>query len=482
MNQKALVEDLLQFQDDPLNFVRYVFPWKVPGTPLENEAGPDEWQTEFLIKLGDLSARSKLLESSVQMAVTSGHGVGKTALVSFILIWFISTRFHPQIVVTANTKAQLTNKTWRELAKWHQLAIHKSWFTFTATRFALTSAPETWFASAIPWSEHNSEAFAGTHEKDVLVLFDEASAIPPVIWDVVAGAMTTPGAMHLNFGNPTRNTGPFYECFHKFRHRWDTYKVDARKAKMVNQVQVRQWIEDYGEDSDFVRVRVRGEFPRAASTQFISRETAEHAAYRPSPTAEEQPTSTPLVLSADIARYGDDQTVIALRQGRVLYPLQKLRPQDLMETAAFIAHQINESHPDSVFIDGVGMGAGVVDRLRQLGYRPVDVQAGARAQEDALYINVRMEMWQRMKEWLPDASIPDDTELIDDLASPEYGFDNKMRMQLERKEDMKKRGLASPDCADAVALGFAYPTKIKATESTQNLTRWTRKINDWRVL
>ena len=130
----------------------------------------------------------------------------------------MSTRPHPQIVVTANTREQLLKKTFRELSVWHKLLINTGWFTWTATKFYHNDHPETWFAAAVPWSAERPESFAGTHAEHVMLLFDEASGIHDVIWEVAEGAMTTAGAAWLVFGNPTRNTGRFRECFGKFAH------------------------------------------------------------------------------------------------------------------------------------------------------------------------------------------------------------------------------------------------------------------------
>ena len=277
-----LVEDIAAFYDDPEGFVRYVFPWGQAGTPLADETGPDVWQCEVMGEIRSAIRSGADVQTAVQIAVSSGHGIGKTGFVAWIILWFMSTRDFPQVVVTANTKTQLTTKTWRELSKWHKLSINQAWFGWTATKFAHVLYPEVWFAAAIPWTEHNSEAFAGTHEKHVLVVFDEASAIADKIWEVTEGAMTTPGAMWLAFGNPTQTTGRFSQCFGKFKHRWTTRQIDSRTAKMANKAQIQKWIDDYGEDHDFVRVRVRGVFPRAGSLQFISLDTVAKAQRRKS--------------------------------------------------------------------------------------------------------------------------------------------------------------------------------------------------------
>lgn len=412
------------------------------------KAEPDTWQIDVM----------NSIVNNQRVAVASGHGIGKSALIAWLIHWFISTRPDPQIVVTANTKNQLDSKTWRELAKWNKQARNASWFEHSATKFFLKDSPETWFAAAIPWTEHNSEAFAGTHEEHVLVLFDEASNIAQTIWDVVEGAMTTAGAKWVAFGNPTRNTGAFRECFGKFRHRWINRQIDSRTAKMVDSKQVNQWVDDYGEDSDFVRVRVRGEFPRAGSNQFISGEYVEQCVtYRA-----EGYQSQAKILAVDVARFGDDSSVLCLRQGRKVWPLIKYKGLDLMALSSRVIECIENQKPDAVVVDGVGVGAGVVDRLKQLGYGDMvtELNGGSTPIDGDVYFNRRAELWGLMRDALKAGfEIPDDRDLRDDLIGPEYGFDAKQRIQLEKKEDMKKRGLSSPDCGDALAMTFAVKAR-----------------------
>jgi len=472
--EKQLAEDIADFYADPLGFVMYVFPWQQEGGPLEHQTGPDDWQVDILTEIGR-GVESGDLESALRVAVSSGHGIGKSALVAWIILWFISTRPHPQIVVTANTQGQLSTKTWRELAKWHRLAINRSWFQWTATKFYLKEEPETWYASAIPWSEKNSEAFAGTHEEHVMVIFDEASAIADCIWEVCEGAMTTPGAMWLCFGNPTRNTGRFHDCFTEQAHRWITRHIDSRTAKMANKKQLQEWVEDYGEDSDFVRVRVRGVFPRAGSNQFVPSDVVENCARYKAEGFENEP----LVFGCDVARYGDNKCVIAKRRGRKLIEMKKWLGISTMEFATHISREILSDAPDAVFIDGAGVGGGVIDRLDQLGFNVIEVQAGGSPEDDDRYTNKRTECWSRMKEWLSKgAEIGDDKDLQRGLVGPEYYFNAQNKIQLERKEDMKARGLESPDEADALALTFAE----RVLSFAKSTLRTRQQNRGWRVV
>lgn len=473
---------------DPLKYVKLAYPWGETGV-LKEHTGPDTWQENLLKELGQQLQQGT--KGAIRMATASGHGVGKSALVSWVVQWFISTRPHPQIIVTANTREQLLKKTFRELAVWHKRMINAHWFEWTATKFYAKEHPETWFAAAIPWSKEHSEAFAGTHAEHVLVLFDEASGIDDVIWEVTEGAMTTKGAAWLAFGNPTRNTGRFRECFGRFAHRWTNYRIDSRTAKMTDKDQLKQWIDDYGEDSDFARIRIKGEFPRAGSTQFIPGDIVDRAMRNTVAVDEENAVK---VLGVDVARFGDDQTIITYRQGNKVLPLRKFRELDTMQVAAIVAEVIDDWEPDCTFVDGAGLGAGVVDRLRQLNYRVVDVQAGSSPDDKEKYANKRAEIWGRMRDWLKgDVELPEDDGLKSALTGLEYGYNNRMAIQLEKKDDMKKRGLASPDEADSLAMTFAEPVRAirdiylpvgytRREEAPRKRLRALRSDLNWRVV
>lgn len=468
--ESELIDLIASCSGDPYRFVMVAFPWGEKGE-LQAHEGPDNWQRDVLFAIRDGLSPS----AAVQIAVASGHGPGKSTLVAWIILWAMSTFEDTKGVVTANTEVQLRTKTWPELAKWHRLCICSHWFHLTAT--ALTSIDpqheKTWRIDAVPWSEKNTEAFAGLHNQGrrVLVLIDEASAVPPIIWETTEGALTDIDTEIIwgAFGNPTRNSGRFRECFGRFRHRWRTYQVDSRTARMTNKEQIARWIADYGEDSDFVRVRVRGVFPRAGTMQFISSESVELAM-----SAERDVVVTrldPLVMGVDVARFGDDSSVIRLRRGRDARTIEprKLRGVDTMTLAAEVARLYEIHQPDAIFIDEGGVGGGVVDRCRLLRLPVIGVQFGGKAdrstatQEGAtVYANKRAEMWGTMRDWLSGGMLDNDPELLADLTGVEYGYrmlDGRDAIQLESKQDMKKRGLSSPDNGDALALTFAYPVQ-----------------------
>jgi hypothetical protein len=460
-----LIEALSRFSGDPLGFVHFAFPWGEPESELADATGPEEWQARLLARVRDGLSPAQAL----QIATTSGHGVGKSTFVSWLILWAMATAVDTRGVVTANTETQLRTKTWAELAKWYRLFVGRELFRYEATCiFSRDKEHEkTWRIDMVPWSERNTEAFAGLHNKGrrILVVFDEASAIPDVIWETTEGALTDSETeiIWAVFGNPTRNTGRFKECFPggRYSHRWLSQAVDSRKVSLTDKAQIDRWIKDYGEDSDFVRVRILGIFPRVGSMQFISSELVAEASLR----EVESHLHDPLVLGVDVARFGDDASVIYFRKGRDgrSIPPVVLRGYDTMQVAARVAEEHLRLRADAIFIDGGGVGGGVVDRCRQLHVPVFEVQFGAKpdrsdaSAEPVRYANKRAEIWGFMRAWLAGGAIPEDSELSAELVGPEYSLNGRDEIQLERKEDMKRRGLASPDMADALALTFSFP-------------------------
>jgi hypothetical protein len=469
-----ILEDLGKLADRPYDFVMWAFPWGEEGTELEKFTGPEPWQKAFLLnvqaKLQRMTRQQAVYEAILE-AVASGHGIGKSAEVSWLALWGISTFEDTRGVITANTETQLKTKTWVELSKWHRLFIAKDLFELTATKLCAKDPAhaDTWRMDIVPWSERNTEAFAGLHNKNkrILVIFDEGSAIPDVIWETTEGALTDSDTQifWFVFGNPTRNSGRFKDCFGKFKGLWGTTQVDSREVSITNKSQIAKWIATYGEDSDFVRVRVRGVFPRTGAMEFISNDLCIEASKREISVH----LHDPFVIGVDVARFGDDESVIYFRKGRDgrSVPPLRLRNVDTMTLAGRVAQAYMEYRADALFVDGGGVGGGVIDRLRQLQVPVIEIQFGAKSdrpnvEDQTKYANKRAEMWGFMREWLKGGSIAEDPDLISQLSTPLYGFNAQNEIQLERKEDIKKRmGTAgtwsSPDVADALAITFAYP-------------------------
>lgn len=463
-----LAAALARYEFDPYGFVLWAFPWKEPGKGLANEDGPEDWQREQLERIGEKlrtgipsgDALAEYLGAVVEEDISAGHGVGKSALVSWLILWALSTHPDTRGVVTANTETQLQTKTWAELGKWHNLFIARELFRFTATSICSIDKKHerTWRIDAIPWSEKNPEAFAGLHNqgKRILVVFDEASAIADIIWETTEGALTDRATQIIwcRYGNPTKTSGEFHRrCTKPRRNRY--HRVDGRTVRFTNKSQIQAWIDEYGEDSDFVRVRVLGKFPRAGASNFISPELTEAARRRKVPRMGWE--AMPRILACDPARFGDDWTIITLRQGLKVHFQQGLMGFDGVEVGGRIA-ELCKQIPNIMCIvyDAVGNGADLDSTLRRIPGLPqlVPIQWGIPASDDKQYFNQRAEAWGRVRDWLKDGEIPDDDELCDQLTSLDYAYDNAYRIQLESKKDAKKRGIASPDKADSLALSM----------------------------
>jgi hypothetical protein len=478
--EAELADDIGGFTSDPYRYALYAFPWG--EGELKGIDGPRDWQREVMDTIGAHLKDPAKRFTPCRIARASGHGIGKSALIAMLVKWGLDTCVDTRIVITANTEGQLLTKTSPEIAKWCRLAITAAWFKVNATSIVSTmpKRDKSWRADLVTWSENNTEAFAGLHNqgKRLIVVFDEASGISEKVWEVALGALTDEGTeiIWLAFGNPTLNTGAFRECFGKQRQLWNTKQIDSRTVEGTNKAYLDEIVRTYGEDSDIAKVRVRGMFPSASSMQFIPLDVVEAAQQRD---PGDGLGSDPVIFGVDCARFGDDKSVLAIRcgrdgKGRAWKTWASL---DSMTLAGDIALEADRWHPDMIFVDAGNIGGAVVDRLRQL--RPdtpvTEVWFGGEGRNAELdpgvtirVKNKRAEIWTRMRSWLRGGAIPDIEQLRDDLIGPNYMFDDEQRLRLERKQDMKKRGLASPDYADALACTFAEPVMPRAVPGYLN--------------
>jgi hypothetical protein len=456
--------------NDPLAFVMFVFPWGRAGTPLEHFSGPRKWQREVLAALREhiKSNNGRLDFDTLRLAVASGRGIGKSALVSWLTIWMLSTRIGSTTIISANSESQLRSVTWAEITKWLAMSLNSHWFEVSATRLMpakwltelverdLKKGTRYWGVEGRLWSAENPDAYAGVHNFDgVLVIFDEASGIDDSIWAVTSGFFTenTPNRFWLAFSNPRRNTGYFYEAFNSKRDFWHGKQVDARTVEGTDKQVYEQIIAEYGSDSYQAHVEVYGSFPNASDDQFIGSSLVDDAMAR----EKYKDASAPIIVGVDPARFGADSTVIAIRQGRDIVTIKRYKGDDTMTVVGHVIDVIEEYQPTLVVIDEGGLGAGIVDRLKEQRYKIKGVNFGNKAKNPIMYGNMRAQMWGEMREWLKSASIPKDKFLKTDLISPMMKPDSRGTIFLESKKEMKSRGLASPDAADALAVTFAFP-------------------------
>lgn len=476
--RQMLAEDLAGYTYDPLGAVLYGFPWGEGD--FEGIAGPRKWQCEVLDYVGQHFRNPETRYKVCRIAVSSGNGPGKSTLAALLSWWGLSTFEDTRINVTANTKNQLDTKTSPEFEKWFRRALNKDWFDVHVTSIKVQEDGHdaNWRIDFLPWSDANPAATAGQHNlrKRLILVFDESSEIASIIYDTAEGALTDENTeiIWLLLGNPTWNSGEFYDAvFGKKRHRWKSWVLDTREIEGTNKAQIAEWLADYGEDSDWFRVHVRGLPPRAASGQFIDLATIQDAQRREARSLPDDP----LVAGVDFAWGGADDNVIRFRKGmdaRTIPPI-KVKGEFTRNPAVMIgkladvlSRSFNGEKVAMLFCDSAGIAGPIAQRLRALGHSNIMEVNFGQDSTDPKFAYRRDEMWGKMKAWLQDGgAIDKDPGLESDLSKPILVQDRLQRVKLEPKELMAKRlakmgaDSSSPDDGDALALTFAMPVKPK---------------------
>lgn len=402
-------------------------------------------------------------------AISSGHGIGKTGFLADCIHWFIATRPRPAIVGTAGTENQLTTKLWRELLRVNNAAENRKWFDWKRTSFSMMG-DATQQANAIPWSADNPHAFAGTHEDHVLGIFDEGSAIERSIYNTFAGAMSTEGARWIVAGNPVESAGYFFDITHGKlvgrrpadfeRGMWRAHVIGCSESSRVHPAYIAEMEQEHGVDSDEYRIRVLGLPPRQSVAQFIGAELLTKA----NSNEIAMFSRWPLIIGADVGR--GDRSVLLPRRGRkVLKGIQVLTGERTTDFARHIAGEIKFWREDqglfaNVVLEELGMGVGVVETLQDMGYSDhvFGVNTGVASSFPELYTNLRCEMWGETLQWLEgNVELPNYAPLNEDLLTIRKKPSSSGKLRLETKEEMRKRGVKSPDVGDALALTFAVP-------------------------
>ena len=482
-----LLEWLASVADDPLAFALGAFPWGVEGTILAKYDGPLDWQRQIMeeIRLGIITIEEAMHRihdheeaEPVQLATASGHGVGKSALVSMLILWGFTTFPDCRGVVTANTETQLKTKTWAELGRWFNLCFFvRDHFILNATSLVSRdpTRERTWRIDMIAWSETNPEAFAGMHNKGkrLLIIFDEASAIADIIWETIEGATTDADTqiIWLAFGNPTRNSGRFRECFGEGKHAsmWKSRQLDSRTVEITNKARIKRWESIYGTDSDWFRVRVLGQFPRRGEMEFFSASDIDAAM---SPDREVFVDAfTPLAIGVDVARFGRNNSVIFVRKGRDARSIERKLYSGLSttEVANRVFDVFTELRPDGIFIDGGGVGGGVVDQCREKRLYIWEVQFGAvdsitsvvNDNRGERYANMRAAMYGVLRAWIKTGMLPMSAELRTAMLAIKYTYRSTKQgdeIILTSKEDLLDENPdLDLDTLDALCLTFGGP-------------------------
>lgn len=479
MSQAELAKEIRKYYADPLGFVRVAFPWGETG-PLADETGPDDNQIEFLSALGS-EVRARNFDGAtpvmpILMAESSGHGTGKSAMGAWIACWILSTRPGSVGTVTAGTYSQLESRTWAAITWWMNLCITKPWFTLQKQTIYANEDPEGWKLTAQTCKPENAQSFAGQHARRSTswYLFDEASTVPDEVWKVAFGGLTDGEPMFFAWGQPERNTGQFYEVTSgRERDRWNHRRVDSRSSRFTNKALITQWIQDYGEESDWCRVRIFGLPPNASELQFIPRERITAAAERQITALADEP----LVAGVDVSGGGAAWNVIRFRRGldaKSIPPIRIAgehgRDRELLIAKCSEVLADRKQHVTMMFIDSA-FGAPIAERLKTMGFMNVtEVNFGAKA-PDSHMLNMRAHMWSRLKDWLATGSIDADERLAIDLSAPGYTINHSGKLVIESKQEIVKRIGRSPDDADALALTFAHHVPVSVQQPYASASR-----------
>lgn len=425
--------------------------WRAEGPALFAQealgATPEAWQWEASRKL----ARER------RLSIRSGHGVGKSAFMAWTILWFLACHFPAKVPATAPTGHQLSDILWAELGMWHRRLKERipelgSEFEWTSEKFCLASNPQESFAVARTSRPENPEALQGFHSENILFLIDEASGVPEEVFQVAEGALSSEGAYVLMAANPTRTQGYFYDSHHKMRGSWATLHVNGEDCSRVSRKYVEDMAAKYGTESSIYKIRVKGEFA-GTPDGVIPLDILDAArTRRVEPFGDE-------VWGVDVARFGDDLSALAKRRGNALVERVKTwGGKDTMQTAGLIKNEYDSARrkPTAIYVDVIGLGAGVVDRCKELDLPVVGVNVAESPSVGEQYMRLRDELWFMAREWFMrrDVSIPDDEDLIGELTLPTFKVLSNGKKQVESKDDIKKRA-ASPDRADAFCLTFA---------------------------
>ena len=414
---------------------------------------------------------SEKLVRKKRLSIRSGHGVSKSAYLSICILWFMACYFPCKIPCTAPTAHQLEDVLWAELAKWHRVLEANcpalaAQFNWTRDHFTLLAAPKESFAVARTARPENPDALAGFHSDNLLIIVDEAPGVSDAIFETGQGTLSTDGAFAILAGNPTRRSGFFFDTHNKLRDRWETMRVNGEECALVGAQFKDDIAHQYGRDSNVYRVRVLGDFPTAEEDVVIPLELCEAAKVR------DVKAYGPPVWGVDIARFGKDRTVLIKRcTNSTLDKHKSWSGQDTMQIAGRIYAEWNDTQPEdrpaNVFVDVIGIGAGVVDRLMELNLPVVGVNVAEEASISDTYLRSRDELWFRARKWLEkkDCKLVDDETLIAELSLPKYKITSTGKLQVESKDEMKKRYPQSPDVADAFCLTFSDSAMHRGRQS-----------------
>jgi len=451
------IQFITLYRTDPVLFVKEVL-----------GVEPDEWQQDFL---------NAVASGERKISIRSGHGVGKSTTASWAMLWFLLTRYPVKVVVTAPTSAQLYDALFAELKRWVKELPQpiQELLDVKQERIELKASATEAFISARTSRAEQPEALQGVHSDNVMLVADEASGVPEAVFEAAAGSMSGHNALTILLGNPVRSSGFFFDTHNRLKDEWWTRRVSCIDSTRVSKEYVEDMKSRYGEESNAYRIRVLGEFPRSDDDTIIPMELLESAKHRDTRAYED----APIVWGLDVARFGSDSSVLCKRQSNVVQTLERWRNLDLMQLTGAVVAQYeacdHKNRPAEILVDSIGLGAGVVDRLRELKLPARGINVSESPAMGGTYLNLRAELWHKAKAWLEkrDCKIPNNEDLIGELATVRYTFTSNGKIKIESKDDIRRRGLKSPDMADAFVLTFASDA---ATVSWGSNMSWGKPI------
>ena len=457
MANNPFIQFITLYRNDPVLFVKEVL-----------GVEPDEWQQDFL---------NAVATGERKISIRSGHGVGKSTTASWAMLWFLLTRYPVKVVVTAPTSAQLYDALFAELKRWVKELPEpiQALLDVKQERIELKASATEAFISARTSRAEQPEALQGVHSDNVMLVADEASGVPEAVFEAAAGSMSGHNALTILLGNPVRSSGFFFDTHNRLKDEWWTRRVSCLDSTRVSKEYVEDMKSRYGEESNAYRIRVLGEFPRSDDDTIIPMELLESAKHRDTRAYED----APIVWGLDVARFGSDSSVLCKRQSNVVHTLERWRNLDLMQLTGAVVAQYeacdHKSRPAEILVDSIGLGAGVVDRLMELKLPARGINVSESPAMGGTYLNLRAELWHKAKAWLEkrDCKIPNNEDLIGELATVRYTFTSNGKIKIESKDDIRKRGLKSPDMADAFVLTFASDA---ATISWGSNLSWGKPI------
>jgi phage terminase large subunit len=422
---------------------------------------PDPWQDRVL----------DAFPTTQRQAMTACKGPGKTALLAWLVWNFLLTRIDPKILCTSVTGDNLSDGLWSELAKWQRKApLLVDQFTWTGSKVFLKSKPEQWFASARTWprqgnSQEQANTLAGFHADHALAVLDEAGGIPIAVLAAAEAVLAGGGDQHIVMaGNPTQHDGALGYAVLNDRKSWEVTEItgdpdDPMRSSRVDAAWARKQIDTFGRENPWVLVNVFGRFPPGGLNTLISPDEVRDAQKRH--LNEYSQATFPKIIGVDVARFGDDESVIFKRQGKIAFPPIRFRNLDTLQGAAHTGKIAVEWGAASIQIDATGgFGAGWYDQIKGMGWddRALPVQFAGKARQPDRYYNKRAEMMFEMVEWIKDGGcLPPVPEMVQGLSTMTYSLKNG-RFLVEEKEQIKARlGGRSPDLEDALACTFAFP-------------------------